>query len=92
MAKHKRWSDKTKSDVSSIDEEKNVVEQETSIEKESKAVNASNLRCELDEFGNCIEVNICYGSPMQTPKEEDCLANTQERAWSSPIFVDYKKY
>ena len=38
MAKHKRWSDKTKSDVSSIDEEKNVVEQETSIEKESKDI------------------------------------------------------
>tara|TARA_B000000532_G_scaffold99140_4_gene79465 strand:+ start:6579 stop:8795 length:2217 start_codon:yes stop_codon:yes gene_type:complete len=62
------------------------------IEKESKAVNANNLRCELDQFGNCIEVNICYGSPLQTPREEDCLANTQERAWSSPIFVDYKKY
>mgnify|MGYP003322293784 FL=1 len=38
MAKHKRWSDKPKSDVPSIDEEKNVVEQETSIEKESKDV------------------------------------------------------
>ena len=35
MAKHKRWSDKPKSDTPSIDEEKNVVEQETSIEKES---------------------------------------------------------
>ena len=33
MAKHKRWSDKPKSDVTSIDEEKNV-EQETSIQKE----------------------------------------------------------
>ena len=38
MVKHKRWSDKPKSDVSSIDEEKNVVEQETSIEKESKDI------------------------------------------------------
>ena len=36
MAKHKRWSDKPKSDTPSIDEEKNVVKQETSIEKESK--------------------------------------------------------
>ena len=38
MVKHKRWSDKPKSDVSSIDEEKNVVEQETFIEKESKDI------------------------------------------------------
>ncbi len=38
MVKHKRWSDKPKSDTSSIGEEKNVVEQETSIEKESKDI------------------------------------------------------
>ena len=38
MAKHKRWSDKPKSDTPSIDEEKNVVKQETSIEKESKDI------------------------------------------------------
>ena len=36
MVKHKRWSDKPKSDTPPIDEEKNVVKQETSIEKESK--------------------------------------------------------
>ena len=35
MAKHKRWSDKPKPDVSSIDEEEQVVEQETSVQKES---------------------------------------------------------
>ena len=38
MAKHKRWSDKPKSDTPPIDEEKNVVDQETSIEKESKDI------------------------------------------------------
>ena len=38
MAKHKRWSDKPKSDTPPIDEEKNVVEQETFIEKESKDI------------------------------------------------------
>ena len=38
MVKHKRWSDKPKSDTPPIDEEKNVVEQEASIEKESKDI------------------------------------------------------
>ena len=38
MVKHKRWSDKPKSDTPPIDEEKNVVKQETSIEKESKDI------------------------------------------------------
>ena len=62
------------------------------IERQTKAVNANNLRCERDNFGRCMEVDICYGSPLQTPREEDCLGNVQERAWSSPIFVDFKKY
>ena len=39
----------------------------------------------------CKEVNLCYGSPLQNLREEDCLEDTQERAWSSPIFVDYKE-
>ena len=38
MVKHKRWSDKPKSDTPPIDEEKNVVEQKISIEKESKDI------------------------------------------------------
>ena len=38
MVKHRRLSDKPKSDTPPIDEEKNVVEQETSIEKESKDI------------------------------------------------------
>ena len=62
------------------------------IEETSKIINAGNLRCEYDEFGNCKSVNICSGSSMLTPYEDDCLFEEQERAWSSPIFVDYKKY
>jgi uncharacterized membrane protein YjjP (DUF1212 family) len=38
MVKHKRWSDNPKSDTPQIDEEKNVAEQETSIQKESKDI------------------------------------------------------
>tara|TARA_A100001037_G_scaffold100440_1_gene91475 strand:- start:75 stop:461 length:387 start_codon:yes stop_codon:yes gene_type:complete len=38
MAKHKRWSDKPKPDVSSIDEEEQLVEQETSVQKEHKDI------------------------------------------------------
>ena len=38
MVKHKRWSDKPKSDTTSIDEEENAIEQEISIQKESKDI------------------------------------------------------
>ncbi|HEY5654204.1 MAG TPA: DUF3604 domain-containing protein [Woeseiaceae bacterium] len=58
------------------------------IEEPSLTVNADNLRCEYDDAGNCIKVNMCYGG-RRTPDEDDCLALSEERAWSSPIFVDW---
>lgn len=55
------------------------------IEAPSMAVNAGGVRCEYDEAGNCTKVNLC---DISNPKD-DCLAENEERAWSSPIFVDY---
>jgi hypothetical protein len=59
------------------------------IEEPSAAVNAGNLRCEYDEQGRCLKVDPCFGD-YRTDYEEDCLAQTEERAWSSPIFVAYR--
>jgi hypothetical protein len=58
------------------------------IEEPSLAVNATNLRCEYDSEGNCVKVNPCFGD-YRTPYEDDCLTETEERAWSSPIYVDF---
>jgi hypothetical protein len=58
------------------------------IEEPSQAINADPLRCEVDETGRCVKPNPCYGD-YRTPRSEDCLAETEERAWSSPIFVDW---
>ncbi len=60
------------------------------FEAPSEAVNGGQLRCTRDEEGNCIATNPCYGSNQQTPNEDDCLGMVEERAWSSPIFVDHK--
>ncbi|MFM7273245.1 MAG: DUF3604 domain-containing protein, partial [Gammaproteobacteria bacterium] len=57
------------------------------IEAPSPAINADPLRCETDANGVCIRANPCQGD-YRTPKSDDCLAPTEERAWSSPIFVD----
>ncbi len=58
------------------------------IEEPSAAVNGDPLRCEYDEQGQCVKVKLCYGS-HKTGRDDDCLSEIEERAWSSPIFVDY---
>lgn len=58
------------------------------IEETSDTVNAAQMRCEYDAQGQCTRADICSASPQVTPAEEDCLAPSEERAWSSPIFID----
>ena len=58
------------------------------IQEASPVVNAGNLRCSYNEKGECIKVNICYGD-ARTDKEDDCLSLSEERAWSSPIYVNF---
>jgi len=58
------------------------------VEEKSEAVNAANLRCTYDADGNCVAMNPCWGD-WRTPASDTCLAETEERAWSSPIYVDW---
>ena len=54
------------------------------IEVPSLAVQADPLGCTRDEVTDrCIAVSPCRDRPW----EDDCLAETEERAWSSPIYV-----
>ncbi len=57
------------------------------IQEPTPAVNAGGLRCTYDASGNCVQVNACYGD-FRTPWDDDCLSMNEERAWSSPIYVD----
>ncbi|MDX1735937.1 MAG: DUF3604 domain-containing protein [Halioglobus sp.] len=59
------------------------------IQEPTKMINAANVRCEYSESGDCISVNPCFGD-YRTDESEDCLAQEQQRAWSSPIFVAYQ--
>ena len=56
----------------------------------SPVVNAKNLRCTYDKEGNCVKVNPCFGD-YRTSTDESCLAPAPEVAWSSPIFIDYRR-
>jgi len=57
------------------------------LEEPAMAINGAPLSTRFDEQGAAIETRPCLG-----PGSEDgCPAPVQERAWSSPIFVDYEQ-
>lgn len=58
------------------------------IEEASPTINGDQLRCESDEQGRCVAVDPCRAT-WPTDPADDCLALAEERAWSSPIFVDW---
>jgi hypothetical protein len=68
---------------------RDVVYYARAIEEKSQAVNAANLRCTYDAEGNCVSMNPCWGD-WRTPDSDACLGETEERAWSSPIYVDWQ--
>ncbi|HIK85723.1 MAG: DUF3604 domain-containing protein [Myxococcales bacterium] len=57
------------------------------IEAPSLAVAADPLGCRRSSDGRCVQVDPCFGRPA----DDDCLAQTEERAWSSPIFVNHRR-
>jgi Protein of unknown function (DUF3604) len=56
------------------------------IQEPSGQVNAESLRCTYDESGQCIAVNPCFGD-YRTDMDEECIADVEHRAWSSPIYL-----
>jgi len=58
------------------------------IQEPSGQVNGDALRCEYDENGQCIQANPCLGD-YRVDMEEECVADVEHRAWSSPIYLSY---
>jgi hypothetical protein len=59
------------------------------LEGAAPAINAAGLRTKRDAEGNAVAVDPCKGG-HGTPASDDCFAPAEERAWSSPIYVDYQ--
>jgi hypothetical protein len=58
------------------------------IQEPSPTINADQLRCQRDATGACLSVRPCFGGP-ETDYQDDCLAAREERAWSSPIYLEF---
>ena len=56
------------------------------FEEPAPAINADNVRCQRDESGACLSVDLCGEDP-----DDECLGQHEPRAWSSPIYVDHPR-
>ena len=56
------------------------------LQEPTGRINAGRERCEYDEDGNCVKVNLCYGD-FRTDRNDDCLTEEYAKAWSSPIYL-----
>ena len=53
------------------------------IQEPTEAINGDPFHCDEGDNGECLKTNICMGDLT----DKDCLAPTQHRAWSSPIYL-----
>jgi hypothetical protein len=60
------------------------------LEEPVATINGGNLRTTFDQNGNAIATEPCFGD-FRTAENDDCQTPGRQRAWSSPIFVDYKQ-
>ncbi len=57
------------------------------IQEPTQAINAGGLRCTYNAAGECEKTNPCFGD-YRTSFDDDCLSPVEERAWSSPIYLN----
>ena len=61
---------------------------ERAYEEPIPTVNGGNMRATADKEGNT-KIDQCFGD-YRTNVDDDYLEMVPKRAWSSPIFIDYR--
>ena len=56
------------------------------IQEPTPRVNGAGLRATRDANGATTAVQPCWGD-WRTSRTDNCVANVEERAWSSPIYL-----
>ena len=59
------------------------------IQQAEPLISGDPFGCEYDDEGNCTRRNYCIGS--NSAPDNNCLAEAEPRAWTSPIFVEYPR-
>ena len=77
-------------DPNYLDANREIIYYVRAIQEASPTIGAANLSCEFDDSGKCIKVNLC--GEVSGQGEGDCLSDSEERAWSSPIFIQSVQY
>ena len=72
------------SDPEFLERGKDVLYYVRALEEARPAILGNPLRPQRDASGRVVSVSVCDTG-------DDCLDDAQERAWSSPIFVDYAR-
>lgn len=57
------------------------------IQKPEQLISGDPFGCEYDEEGNCIRRNYCIDE--NAGSDENCTAQAEPRAWTSPIFLEH---
>ena len=60
------------------------------IEQPVPTINGGNLRVDFDSNGQAIKSDMCFGD-YRMDSNDDCLQMASQRAWSSPIYVDFEE-
>lgn len=59
------------------------------IQEAEPTINAEPVKCERDAAGKCIKATLCYGDYRSG--DDQCTSPSEHRAWSSPIYLDYRQ-